>query len=353
VTFQLGVEVTRACNFRCSHCFVAAGRVRGEAAREALEDVLHRAARSGVDVVGWSGGEPLLRDDLARLTAVATSLGMRVGLATNGYLATAARLRELREAGLDVVQVSLDGPDAERASRYRRGPRGHFARALDAVRTSVDLGLQTYVCALLAPETLADAEEMAALVHGLGVQGLRYTMWMPVGRASGRRYVEAEWRRPALRRLLAVVERWPEGEPFRVLTDCPTGPLPFRGPRHCGAGRETAYVTAGGDLYPCTALMFPAYRVGNVFERPFDLLFNEGRMFKVLRELARLPVGGACGSCDRALSCRGGCPGRAVAQFGRLCRKRERHPMPICFVRLAEEQSPPAAYAGRALPGGN
>ena len=337
MSFQLGVEVTRACNFRCRHCFVDAGRRGSEPSTEVFEDLLGRAARSGIDSVGWSGGEPLLRRDLARLTSVAASLGMRVGLATNGYLATAARLRELQQAGLDVVQVSLDGPDADRASRYRRGPRGHFRRAREAVSASSSLGLQTYVCALLAPETMGDAEAMVALARDLGAHGLRWTMWMPVGRATGARYDETAWPAAAVRRFLAAVERFSEHE-FRVLIDCPTGPLPSRARWSCGAGRATAYLTAAGDLYPCTALMFPEYRVGNALERPFELLLNDGRMFKVQRELARLPAD-SCASCRIVDSCRGGCPGRAIAQHGRLRSGINRHVMPVCLVKLCEEQA--------------
>lgn len=342
---MLGVEVTRACNFRCRHCFVDAGRRSvADPSAERIEELLWRAAVSGVRDLGWSGGEPLLRRDLGRLTARAAALGMDVGLASNGFLASPKRLAELREAGLRVIQISLDGPDARRATRYRRGPSGQFDRALEALRISVELGLQTYACALLAPETLADAEEMVALARSLGVNGLRYTIWMPVGRASGEPYREEDWQAAGLGRFLEVLQRERKAGGLEVLVDCPTGPLPFAR-NVCGAGRQTAYVTAGGDLYPCTALMFPEYRVGNVFERPLDRLLNDGRMFKVLRELASISVAGECARCELVASCRGGCPGRALAhalaQHGQgwqgspSSRRRRRRPsMPVCLVRL-------------------
>ena len=98
MTFQLGIEVTRACNFRCRHCFVDAGHKRSEPSTKVIENVLGQAAIAGVtSVVGWSGGEPLMRRDLVQLTSVATSQGLHVGLATNGYLAKQKNLTRLRD----------------------------------------------------------------------------------------------------------------------------------------------------------------------------------------------------------------------------------------------------------------
>lgn len=334
MSFALGIEVTRACNFRCRHCFVDAGpRAPAGASREQLEALIRQAALCRVDSIGWSGGEPLIRKDLARLTACATGYGMRVGLASNGYLASRRRLEALREAGLTVLQVSLDAPDPERAGRYRQGPRGHVERALAALRTGVELGLATYLCTILAPESLSEAGEMIALARSLGLAGLRYTTWAPVGRASGGRYDEPAWSGPPLATFSREVERALEAGGLEVLIDCPTGPLPFRPRHHCGAGRETAYVTAEGDLYPCTALIFPEYRVGNVFREGFDRLFDDARIFRVLREIARRPVGGSCRGCALVDWCRGGCPGRAIAEHGAIGRPR-RHAMPACLYRL-------------------
>lgn len=305
---------------------------------QAFKDLIHQAATCGIDNIGWSGGEPLLRPDIAELTAEASSLGIRVGLATNGYRATPTRLKVLKDAGLCVIQVSLDAPDKKRATRYRRGPKQHFSRAISAVRTSVELGFQTYVCTLLAPETMAETAEMIAFASSLGAHGLRYTMWAPVGRATGQRYDEARWRGSHLRHFLeAVRPHMSRASTFRVLVDCPTGPLPWSRRYVCGAGRETAYVTVSGDLYPCTALLFEEYRVGNVFERPFDQLFNEARMFKVLRELARYPAGEPCAGCRLIDMCRGGCPGRSFAAHDRLRVGKHRQAMPVCLFSIGHQ----------------
>lgn len=334
--FMLGIEVTRRCNFKCSHCYVDAGRPRArEASTAEIEAWLEQAAANGVDSVGWSGGEPLLHRDLERLTAHASGLGMRVGLASNGYLASAERLRALKAAGLRIVQVSLDGPDATRAARYRQGPRAAFARALRAIEESATLGLATYVCTLLAPDTADELEEMLALTAAHGAAGLRYTMWAPVGRAQGQPHDEAAWSSPEVRRFVALAGRHlaSRAKP-RLLIDCAVGPLPWTRRYVCTAGQRTAYLTADGDLFPCTALLFADYRVGNALEQPLGVLLNQGRMLKPRRELGRAQPAEPCSGCSLLERCRGGCPGRIISVFGRVWQGRRRRAMPVCLHRL-------------------
>jgi radical SAM protein with 4Fe4S-binding SPASM domain len=332
---DVGIEVTRRCNFRCGHCYVDAGLPRDrELTTREWTRVLRQLSRIGVTGVGWSGGEPLLYKELEDLTAAATARGLTTSLATNGYLATAERLRRLAKRGLSVLQVSLDGPDRERAARFRLGPANSFDRAVTAIRAGVDAGLATYVCALLTPETAGEVDEMATLASSLGAAGLRYTVWTPVGRARGQAYRERTWRSKAVRHFLEVTAEPRTVDGLILLVDCPTGPVPFEPDFKCGAGRDVAYVTAAGDVYPCTALMFPKYRIGNVRQTPIAELFDSPAMRRVTRQRARLDLGGGCTDCALADRCRGGCPGRTIAAFGELAAKPHAGAMPVCLVRL-------------------
>ena len=332
---NVGIEVTRRCNFRCAHCFVDAGLPRRqELSTPEWLKVLGGLAQAGVENIGWSGGEPLLHKGLDALTAKASDLGMASGLATNGFLASLERLRQLEARGLSVLQVSLDGPDPARAARFRQGPKAAFDRAVRAVRAGIEVGLKTYICALLTPETAAEVEEMIALATELGADGLRYTMFAPVGRAHGQAYDEHAWSSKAVRRFLEIVAHGQTRAGLSLLVDCPTGPLPFAPRIDCGAGSCTAYVTADGEVYPCTALIFPSYRVGNIRATPVKTLLASPAMLKAKRQRARLRPQGTCKGCALTNDCRGGCPGRTVAAFGRLSAKVKGGAMPVCLLRL-------------------
>jgi len=336
LNLTVGLEATKRCNFKCAHCFVDAGRpAADEMGTAEMRDLLDAMADFGVRIVAWSGGEPLLRPDLEALTAHGARRGINFSLATNGYLADRERLDALRRVGLYLTQVSLDAASPERARRFRRGPRYAFEKAVAAVEASVALGLSTYVCTLMAPETVDEIEEMIALARGLGARGLRYTMWAPVGRAAGAAYDEAAWSTPALAHFLEVAERHAWGEDgFQVIIDCPTGPLPSRPRFRCNAGREAVYILATGEVYPCTALMTPDYLVGNVRERPLAQLLTSAPLLKIHRQLAASEPRGACATCGLVESCRGGCPGRTLAAFGSVRRGPGRGAMPACLLRL-------------------
>ena len=345
MSLGVGIEVTRRCNFTCPHCFVdagtAGGRPRGaglaprapEWSTEELLGVVRDLGACGLTDLCWSGGEPLLRGDLEVLTRAAAERGARVSLVTNGYLATRERLAKLRASGLASIQVSLDGSSPEAAARYRRGPSSAFERAVGAARAAVEVGLATHLCCLLSPETAVDVEPMIAFARGLGVAGLRYAAWTPVGRAAGQAYDEDAWGSPAIRRFFEVVAR--EDSPrFRVLLDCPTGPHPLAPRFRCRVGRHSVYITAAGDVYPCTALMFDAYRAGNVHRAKIaDILFGAD-MWKVERELAGPLPGGRCGTCGLVESCRGGCPGRTMSAYGTLRGDEADGEQPACLLGL-------------------
>lgn len=336
--FSAGIEATRACNFRCVHCFVDAGRrPANELTGPEVKALMRGLVEAGADAIGWSGGEPLLRKDLDELTAYAVELGAEVGLPTNGYFATKARLASLKRAGLSTLQVSLDGPDRARAERYRLGPKDAFERTLAAIENGVAAGLQVAVCTLFSPQSAPEIDEMLALAKKLGAGTLRYTPWSPFGRAKGAGYDEQPWAAAAVRRFLEVADAHADARAGEVdvILDCPIGPRPSRPTTGCGAGRKVLYVCANGDVYPCTALMFPEYKVGNVRERPIADLLRDPAMFKVQRELlAKLPKG-RCRRCPVVEDCLGGCPGRTLSATGDA-----RGESPACLYRLHVRRKP-------------
>lgn len=332
---QVGIEATLRCNFACKHCFVDAGRARrNEMGTEEVKRLIQELADSGVKCIGWSGGEPLLRDDIEALTAFGSQRGISFGLATNGFLADQKRLARLQICGMSVIQISIDGTDPEKAARYRLGPLSAFDRAISAIQNSIAMGLRTYLCTLLSPETAGEIKEMLALTRDLGANGIRYTMLAPFGRANKSKYDEQLWNTSDVRDFFNIVAAEKRRNELQVLVDCPTGPYPGNGVFRCCAGRDSAYITSVGDVYACTALMTPEYRVGNTRRQPvWDLIFS-GNMQKIQREMAKTLPGGTCKDCSHRNACRGGCPGRTILNFGRLRYGHHDGGAPVCFERL-------------------
>jgi cyclic pyranopterin phosphate synthase len=146
---DLRISVTDRCNFRCPYCMPAeiygesyAFRPRAELLRfEEIERLARLFIGLGVEKIRITGGEPLLRHELPHLVDQLARLeGLRdLTLTTNGYL-LARHARELADAGLHRVTVSLDSHDD--ATFARMNGRGFgTARVLEGIEAAAAAGL--------------------------------------------------------------------------------------------------------------------------------------------------------------------------------------------------------------------
>lgn len=108
-------EVTYRCPLHCAFCYnpVDFARHEDELSTADWLRVLREARELGAVQCGFSGGEPLVRDDLEELIAEARRLGYYTNLLTSGVGLTPDRAKALREAGLDHVQLSFQDSTRE------------------------------------------------------------------------------------------------------------------------------------------------------------------------------------------------------------------------------------------------
>ncbi len=135
-------NVGRRCNLRCVHCY---SHSRDQQYTDELTTAQGKAliadlAEFGSPVMLFSGGEPLLRQDLLELIAAAVGKGMRAVISTNGTLIDKDCAAGLKDLGLSYVGVSLDG--LETTNDRFRGVKGAYNRALDGIHACQDVGLK-------------------------------------------------------------------------------------------------------------------------------------------------------------------------------------------------------------------
>ncbi|WP_395879789.1 GTP 3',8-cyclase MoaA [Curtobacterium sp. 9128] len=148
---DLRVSLTERCNLRCTYCMPEEGLpvIPNDALMTA--DEIERLVRLGAEHLGvrkvrFTGGEPLLRRDLADVVARTAALGVEVSLTTNA-IGLAARAADLRAAGLDRINVSLDTVDPDVFATVTRRP--FLDRVLDGIAAAADAGLGVKVNAVL------------------------------------------------------------------------------------------------------------------------------------------------------------------------------------------------------------
>src|SRR5204862_7364484 len=119
--YTLVAELSYRCPLHCPYCSnpVAIGgeRWRAELETEHWARVFGEARALGVLQLALTGGEPMVRRDLDELVAAARAAGLYSTLVTAGIHLTRERAAQLKEAGLDHVQVSIQSPDPAQNDR--------------------------------------------------------------------------------------------------------------------------------------------------------------------------------------------------------------------------------------------
>jgi len=108
-------ELTYRCPLHCPFCYNPVGYAndRTELTTEQWFNVMRQARQLGAAQLGFSGGEPLLRDDLEDLVGEGRRLGFYTNLITSGIGLTEARLARMKELGLDHIQLSFQDSTRE------------------------------------------------------------------------------------------------------------------------------------------------------------------------------------------------------------------------------------------------
>ena len=182
---DLRVSLTDRCNLRCSYCMPAEGLEWMPPQDLLSDDELFRLIgiavhRLGVREIRFTGGEPLLRKGLVDLVARTARLQPRpdISMTTNG-LGLARKARELADAGLDRVNVSLDSVQRETFARITR--RDRLPDVLAALQASKDAGLGPVKINTVLLRGINDHEAADLLAFALdGGYELRFIEQMPL-----------------------------------------------------------------------------------------------------------------------------------------------------------------------------
>ena len=314
--YAVEIRVTKACNLRCAHCSVAGGEAaHDELGTSEIKQVLEQLADMRVPYVTFTGGEPLLRRDVVKLIAFASSLGLRPNLDTNGMLISSAKAERLKEAGIDLVQVSIDG--SQETHEKIRG-QGSYAAALRGAREVVKAKIPLHINFTLSRLNINDLEAVVETAESLGARSLSLERFIAIGRGSGMagQALSRDEFREAMLRFFSLAERTQvkliTTDPLRVLVDRALveryrDELSRRVCGGCTAGIAALTVSYDGEIYPCPKL---PVNVGNIREQSIEEIWSGGEVLEALR--AR-EFKGRCGTCELVNLC-GGCRAEAFAR---------------------------------------
>lgn len=314
-------EVTRACALACAHCRAdaVARRDPRELTTEEGCALLREVAAFGVPApfVVLTGGDPMWRRDLAELVGYGTTLGLTMALTPSGTAAvTHARLRELRDAGLKRLAVSLDAADAATHDGFR-GVKGSYAWTERIIRDAIDLRIPLQINSTVTACTLPGLRALADYVSALPIELWAMFFLVQIGRGASLRQISAEECEEALRFLAGLAVRAPfaikttEAPHYRRVVAEMNAQRNHRG-RFSGVndGNGFVFVDHIGDI--CPSGFLPMAR-GNVRTASLGDVYRADPVFRLLRDPDAL--GGRCGRCPYRSLC-GGSRSRAYAASG-------------------------------------
>ena len=191
---DLRVSVTDRCNFRCPYCMPA--EIYGEAYEflpraeiltfEELTRLVGIFAELGIVKLRITGGEPLMRNDLPKLTGMLAAVdGIEdLTLTTNGYL-LGQFAQALKDAGLHRITISLDSLDDE-VFKAMNGRGFTTQRVLEAIQTADDVGLSPIKINCVVQKGVNDHTIVDLARHFKGTGHIvRYIEYMDVGNRNG------------------------------------------------------------------------------------------------------------------------------------------------------------------------
>ena len=170
---SIHIELTERCPLKCPMCYKTS--VQSELSISFLLDIIRQAAKMKVFQIAFGGGEPIIYPELVTAVKEVTRYGMASTLTTSGIGLTYGLLEKLKKAGLNHIQVSLNGSNKVVHALSRDG----FNEGVDALRILQQTGLSYGVNWVARMDNIDDFPAMTTFVKGYGVNNLNILRYKP------------------------------------------------------------------------------------------------------------------------------------------------------------------------------
>ena len=342
-------NVGQRCNLKCVHCYSQSKDIEypGELNTKEAKAMLDGLAEFGAPVILFSGGEPLMREDLMELITYAKDKGLRAVISTNGTLITEEKAEELKQFGLSYVGISLDG--LRETNDKFRGIEGAFDDALQGIRNCLKLGIKVGLRFTINKRNAQDIPGIFELIEKEKIPRVCFYHLVYSGRGS--RLMEEDLTHEETRNVVDLIidktkEAHERGHKIEVLTvdNHADGPYIYQrllkeDPKRAAevlellewnegnsSGHGLACISWDGAVH--ADQFWREYTFGNVREQKFGEIWED----KSNSLLAKLKdkkdhVKGRCSKCKWLDICGGNFRARAEAYYGDKW-----EPDPACYL---------------------
>ena len=309
-------ELTYKCPLQCPYCSnpLDYAKYSDEISTEDWKRVLSEARKMGAVQLGFSGGEPLTRQDLPELVKHARELGYYSNLITSGYGLTEEKIILLKEAGLDHIQVSIQASTQD-LNDHIAGTES-FEHKQEVARLVKKHGYPMVLCVVIHRENIHQMSDILAMAEDLGADYLELANTQYYGWAHENRDL-----------LLPTQEQFEQAEEIaQAFKEKVAGKMKIYyvvpdfhedRPKACMNGWGTTFLTIAPDgvALPChSARELPGLDCPNVNDYSISDIWHDSKAFNFFRgnEWMQEP----CKSCDEKDKDFGGCRCQAYLLTG-------------------------------------
>ena len=342
-------NMTRRCNLKCVHCYSSSRNIkyRNELTTDEGKNLISDLADFGSPVILFSGGEPLMREDLPELARFAVDKGMRAVISTNGTLLTRKTVDTLKKIGISYAGVSLDGMKITH-DRFR-GVEGAFDATLKGIRICRDKGIKVGIRFTINRKNFSDIPALFDLIEKENIPRACFYHLVYSGRGS--KLIDEDLSHKDTRKVVDLImdrtrDLFDRGKPKEILTvdNHADGPYVYmrvlaEDPAKAAEVMSLLLVNEGnssGNGIGCVSWDGEVYAdqfwrgisFGNVRKRPFSEIWTDTSNELILRlKNKKNYVKGRCPSCRWLDMCGGNFRARAEAVAGDIWA-----PDPACYL---------------------
>ena len=315
-------EVTPRCNLDCLYCYnvwkVAPDYPQGELSADDIKVMLAQVlGQTCSRHVTFTGGEPLLRDDLEEIASFLRDNGVSMTLVSNGTLLTEERAESLVAAGISMFELPLLAVDSAVHNELVR--QEAFEATIDGFANARLAGGRVAAVFVATEMNLEQWPQVIDFARALGVEALSFNRFNPGGEGTKHLDVLSLRSKEKVSEALSVANEAVAKFGLQIDVPLPTPPCLFDEKKFpnlsfvgCAAGTNEAYWTLDsiGNLRPCN---HSPTILGNVREQSFAQIIESEAAECWVADMAP-----QCKKCKWVKKCRGGCKASAQVCYGSL-----------------------------------
>ncbi len=306
---NITIDVTTKCNLRCKHC--RTNEIIHKLSLDEIKTIVKKCKEFKPRGVFISGGEPLTRNDIADVIKETKKLAPITILNTNSLLLTEEKLQELIDAGLNYIQVSLDG--IEKYHDFIRG-KGTYKKTIEKLKliSKYSDKIKLHISSVVSSINIDGMEELVHQildVEQIKVQIFGFKRFVP----SNELKESGALGKDGLKELYDKLEKLNRKykDKATIVSDMPMKNI-FQEKRvyeimdkynlncvGCSAGINGISIRNDGTVTPCTLLYISC---GNILKESLEDILNND----IMKKIKNREVSGKCGNCKHKMIC-GGC----------------------------------------------